>query len=194
MCFRIPIFTFHVLLHALQIMITTCALTWDLDTLVLKIRTNPYNIEGNWKYVKFLFQFWNAAWVSGKKIHMKAASLQGYEKIWKGSTSPQEYASLWYSSVTQNIGFFGGPGSHQVKQVDNENMVWNFQNFLILNFWQHSHMDNNLLYQRCNWRGRRHSLSKDRFCIGTFQVCQIAGVVGNLERHWAKNLWSSSTN
>jgi hypothetical protein len=27
LCFRIRIFTFHVLLHALQIMITTCALT-----------------------------------------------------------------------------------------------------------------------------------------------------------------------
>lgn len=97
-------------------MITTCALTWDLDTLVLKIRTNTYNIEGNWKYLKFLFEFWSAAWVcSGKKIHIKAASFQGYETTWKGSTSPQEYASLWDSSVRQNMGF----------SVDLEVIKWN---------------------------------------------------------------------
>lgn len=61
LCFRILFFTFYVFLHALQIMITTWSLTRDLDTVVLKMRTNSYNIEGHWKYLKFLFQFWNAA-------------------------------------------------------------------------------------------------------------------------------------
>lgn len=42
---------------------------------------------------------------------------------------------------------FSAPGSYQVKQVDNENMIRTFQNFLILDVWQQSHMDNNWLYK-----------------------------------------------